>query len=55
MLIWFLQLAFDEFNCVFIDNGNSQDQQCKKLNWFWSVKSFLSCGVQLQKCQAKSF
>ena len=35
---WFLHLmfvVFDEFDCVFIDNG--QDLQYKKLNWFSGV------------------
>ena len=54
MLNWVLQLlVFDEVNCVFIDND--QDLQYKKLNWFWSVKSFLYSGVQLQRPQAKRF
>ena len=39
MLNWFLQLVFDEFNCVFINNG--RDLQYKKLNWFLECQQFL--------------
>ena len=49
----FLWLVCDEFDRVFIDND--QDLQYKKLNWFWSLKSFLYSGEQWQKSQAKSF
>ena len=38
MLNWFLQQVFDEFNCVFIDNG--QDLQCKKLDEFLECQKF---------------
>ena len=39
MLIWFFQLESDEFNCVFI--GNGQDLQYNKLNWFLECQKFL--------------
>ena len=42
MLNWFLQLAFDDFNGVFTDNG--QDLQYKKLNWFLECQKFLKRG-----------
>ena len=38
MLNWFLQQVFDEFNGVFIDNG--QDLQYKKLNLFLECQKF---------------
>ena len=39
MLNWVFQLLFDEFNCVFIDNG--QDLQYKKLSWFLKCQKFI--------------
>ena len=38
MLNWFLQLVFDEFNSVFIDNG--QDLQYNKLDWSLECEKF---------------
>ena len=35
----FLQPVFDEFYCVFIDNG--LDLQYKKLEWFLECQKFL--------------
>ena len=35
MMNWFLQLVFDEVDCVFI--VNDLDLQYKKLNWFLGV------------------
>ena len=43
----------DEFNCVFIDNG--QDLQYKKLSWFLSVRRFLYSGLQLQKRKSQAY
>ena len=39
MLNWFLQLVFDEFNCVLMNNG--QDLHYIKLNWFLECQRFL--------------
>ena len=52
MLNWFLQLAFNELNCVFIDNR--EDLQSKKLNWFLECQKFLIFWGTLQKSQGKS-
>ena len=44
MLNWFLQLVFNELDCVFI--GNGLDLQGKKLNWFLECQKFLIlCGT----------
>ena len=39
MLNCFLQLVFNDLDCVFIDNG--LDLQYKKLNWFLEYQIFL--------------